>query len=183
MNPRASRCSWTKSSLTVACLVDRWKRRGLPGPRMTHAAQAHLFHGLLSRPRPSWQSCSAPGVLAESNGIPHGPGLPVPSRSDVRFGHPANPVRHGGCRAGESASCVGRGCPCPLGGRSPRPSGPSLTRRRLRSDIHVSAGRLRRSRARATPPEESVEESSTAQQRTPLADKAVAASVRITSVI
>ena len=47
--------------------------------------------------------------------------------------------------AGELAtSREGRGCPCPVAGRSLRPSGPSLSRRRLRFAIHGSAGRLRR---------------------------------------
>jgi hypothetical protein len=37
-----------------------------------------------------------------------------------------------------------RGCPCPIAGRSLRPSWAPLSRRRLRSGIHACAGRLRR---------------------------------------
>ena len=96
-------------------------------------------------------------------------------------GQGGNPVRHGSCRVNKWASWEGRGCPYPLAGRSLRPPRPSLTRRRLYSDIHVSAGRLRRSRIRATPPGDCVKKTRPAQQRTPQVDETVAAPARTTS--
>jgi len=47
-------------------------------------------------------------------------------------------------RARHAAMWVARGCPCPIAGRSLRPSRPPLSRRRLRFGIHACAGRLRR---------------------------------------
>ena len=84
--------------------------------------------------REGWACANRAGVGKPSAARMEKLGFPRASE-----GQDANPVRHGCCRLVESAFCVGRGCPCPLAGRSLRPSRPPFTACPLRSGIHACA--------------------------------------------